>query len=171
MDSELDTISYGAGDDRSRSYLGLWYDAGLELPPDLSVETIIVEEVERIAGALAVVLYAASIPRRLGGEASGEELAGDKKRCRRVAHAFQQAHRGWTRKGIVLPNGDEIRMAGAQLLWAEWSQQHFTDLNYRSRRAATFSVRALDAKIARWGKTAITNYNNERRWIEYALRD
>lgn len=148
-------------------YLAAYYDPGLELPRGLTVATIVADECERISSALAIVLFASTIPRRLGGDASSDELAEDKKRCRRVAHALRQAYRGWDMRSPSLNDSEDVRQAGAQLVWSDFGTRHLTRLNSRLVLSATFAIRAGED---RWGKSAVTNYRNERNWVEYALR-
>lgn len=162
--TEVDTVSYGRGP----AFLSRWYDAGLEIPEGITVEQLAQEERERISIAIATVLYASTIPRRLGGDSADNELASDKKRCRRVGHALRQAYRGWDKKQPSVSTSDEIRQAGAQLVWEEFKQGHLSVLVMRETRAATFAVRTMNE---RWGRSALTNLENERNWLTYALRD
>lgn len=156
----------GAGGE-GRSYLAPFYDPGLAIPRGLEISTIVAEECERISTALAVVLYASTLPRRLGGDAEDSELASDKKYARRVAHALRGAYRGWDKKSPTLPSGDEIRQEGAQLLWSNWHPAHIRSVESRAVLAVTFALRSNED---RWGKTALTNYLNEISWINYSMR-
>jgi hypothetical protein len=65
-------------------------------------------EAARIARALALVRVTGSIPRRLGIDATDEELAIDKKRARRTAWALQQSLGCWGKKLKIKPD-EEIR--------------------------------------------------------------
>lgn len=161
--NELHTTSYGP----RRGFLAPWYDPGLEIPAKLDIATIVAEECARISESMAIVLYASTIPRRLGGDADNAELASDKKQARRVAHALRGAYRGWSKKSPDLPNGEEIRQQGAQLMWHLWHPEHIHTVETRIVRAATF---ALQRNEDRWGKTAVTSYLNEINWINYAMR-
>ena len=153
-----------------RGYLAPWYDPELVVPEGLTAATLRDGELRRIYDALLTILYAASLPRRLGGSASDEELASDKKRCRRVAHALKQAYFGWDKKGAKIPADvpDEVRQAGAQLLWTEFGQLHLAKLGSTEVLIATWATRNGEHTF---GKKALTLLENERNWITYALRD
>jgi hypothetical protein len=149
-------------------YLEQYHDAELELPEIPGRETLEAAEVERISRALAVVLYTSTIPRRLGGDATDQDLIMDKKHARRAAHALRQSLLGWTKKVVMPTIDDEIRREGAQLMWVPFRDAHLAEVQIRLRVVATWAVRSGDA---RWGKSAVTNLSNELRWVEYALRD
>jgi hypothetical protein len=155
---------------RNTAYLERFYDPGLELPePPLVREHIEAGEVERIQRALAVVVVAGTIPRRLGGDATADELAQDKKRCRRVSHALSNSIYAWTKKRAAMPEvEDEIRIKGAQLNWTTFKDEHVAELMVRQRLLATWAVRNEER---RWGKTAIVHLENELNWFLWALRD
>lgn len=150
------------------SWLVPWIDVGLAIPDGLEKDALIGIEKVRIARALSVVLYASSIPRRLGGEASSEDLALDKRRCRRVAYALRQSYRGWDKEGeIAVAAEDSVKQEGAQLLWDDFGERHLTEIRSRGCLVVTWAVKSGDR---RWGKTAATNFTNELRWLSYALR-
>lgn len=144
------------------------YDPDLELPEDVTREGIVSFEIERISKALAVVVFASTMPRRLGAEASDEEMKLEKQRCRRTAHALQGSLKGWERGLTTLPQSDEIRTLGARLEWFEFRDAHLAELAARMRLAATWALRAEEHK---WGKSAMVRYQNEINWMTYALRD
>jgi hypothetical protein len=114
------------------------------------------------------VLFASTIPRRLGGSASSVELAEDKRRCRRFSWALRQALLQWTKK-IELPDPlpDELRIEGASLEWIPFGDQHLGILTERTKRAATWA--ALNGE-RKWGAATVTRFENERRWITHSLR-
>lgn len=149
-------------------WLGRWVDTSLRIPADLDGERISAEEIERLLTDLSIVLYASQIPRRLGGDALSDELAEDKRRCRRVSWALRQSLRQWTPK-VELPNPvpEGLRQAGAQLEWTVYREQHDAILTERTKRAATWA--ALNGE-KKWGATIVTCLENERRWITHALR-
>jgi hypothetical protein len=149
-------------------YLGRWYDSGLELPPDLDDKRIVHDEVERLTFALSSALIASTLSRRLGG-VSDDELALDKKRSRRTAHALKQALRSWS--GNQTPQmivTDDVRQRGAQVDWSSYVANHSTAVHGRACLAATWAIRTHHE---RWGKTAIVRYTNELSWVAYALRE
>lgn len=149
-------------------YLERYYDSGLELPKSVTQESLIQGEVDRISNALAIVVYAATIPRRLGGDADDRMLAADMKRTRRVGHALKQSVQGWVKKVPQLDLTDEVRIAGAQLDWKTFEEAHLAEIQVRMRLVSTWSIRH---ESHRWGKSAIVHLENELNWFTYALRD
>ena len=164
MSEALDTSAYAS----PGTFLSRWYDAGLEIPPDLSEEVVTGDEIGRLTKHLAVVIYAASISRRLGGDASDEEMALDKKRGRRTAHALSQSLRGWAGRVPTLKADDEIRRLGAQMDWIKFREEHAADVLLRLRTISTWAMQTDNEKF---GKTAAVKYQNELGWVGYALRD
>lgn len=149
------------------SYLGQHFDASLDVDGIGSREDLNRRQVERLKRSLAVVLITGSIPRRLGGDAMPEELALDKKRARRVAHALKQALSGWAKR-YDLPLDDSIRQEGAQMNWESWQPAFLADLSTQVRCVATWAMKNDEED---WGKSAVVRLENERNWITYALRD
>lgn len=149
------------------SYLGQHFDAGLDVTGIRSREDLEERQVDRLKLALAVVLITSSIPRRLGSDATAEELALDKKRARRTAHALQKSLASWTKK-MELPMDDEIRAQGAQMNWTPWQEAFLSNLADQVRCVATWSVTHGEES---WGKSAIVRLTNEQNWVTYALRD
>lgn len=147
--------------------LTMYFDAALA-PRAGSREELEQVEVERLARALAVVLNAGAIPRRLGGDADDAALALDKKRAKRVAHALSGSLRGWTKKKAQLPNDDSIRREGAQLDWTKWIDAHLVETQNRLRFLVTWGV--LNDQ-ERWAKSVVVRMENEIRWLTYAMRD
>lgn len=150
------------------AWLGRWVDPDLPLPADLGIPQLEADEISRLTDQLTVILFASSIPRRLGGDAASGELALDKRRCRRAAWALRQALGQWTRR-IELPDdpAEELRIAGATLDWDVFAEQHVGMLTERTKRAATWA--ALNAE-RKWGISVVTRFENERRWIIHSLR-
>lgn len=151
----------------STNFLSRYFDPALTPPKVSSREELEQREVDRLTRALAVVIMAGSIPRRLGGDASDDELAKDKKRARRAGHALSQALKGWSKK-YDLPLDDKIRMEGAQIKWDDWLTVHVTKIQDELRCLATWAVLNNEE---RWGRSAVVNLENEINWLTYALRD
>jgi hypothetical protein len=149
------------------SYLGQHFDAGLDVTGIRSREELEERQVDRLKLALATVLITSSIPRRLGADATSEELALDKKRARRTAHALQKSLSAWTKR-MELPMDDEIRAQGAQMNWTPWREAFLANLADQVRSVATWSVTHGEES---WGKSAIVRLTNEQNWVTYALRD
>lgn len=149
-------------------YLGRWYDAALEIPGNLDENRIVHDEIERLTLALSCALFASTLVRRLG-DVSDDELALDKRRSRRAAHALRQSLRGWAgNQTPALVMTEEIRRQGAQVDWPAYITNHSTAVNGRACLAATWAIRT---NHERWGKTAIVRYTNELSWVSYALRE
>lgn len=149
------------------SYLGEHYDPGLDISRIKSREELEDRQINRISRELAVILVTLSIPRRLGADADETELAIDKKRARRVAHALSKALTGWTKRPPQVTVDDEIRRLGAQLNWTSWQPAVTGTIEEQRRCVATYAIRSGQE---RWGKSAIVRLNNELKWVEYALR-
>lgn len=151
------------------TFLARYHDAELVLPDDVTREALEKEECSRIGRSLAVCLIAGSIPKRLGGDATDIELALDKKRSRRMAHALSRSLAGWTKKSAdYMPLDDAIRSAGAAIDWRKFEAEHVTLVKSRLSLMATYAIR--DGQ-ERWGKSAVVRLENELNWVTYALRD
>jgi len=151
-----------------RGYLERYFDTGLELPEVISRDSLVSSEIARITTAATVIYVVGTIPRRLGGEATDDELALDKKRSKRVGWALEQALTGWTRKQPKFQVTEEIQREGAQLDWHEFVPAHLTQLNSELCLVATWAIQNDEA---RWGRSAVVNLENEIRWLTYAMRD
>jgi len=150
------------------SYLAQWVDPALEVGEE-NPNKIMLEEVERLLKLNAVAAVAGRMPRRLGGDATSEELAMDKKRCRRIAHVALQLASSWSGKDpsklkIKYDPTQEAAVVNWNLRWEE----HKTWLINRQRYIATWATRSGQEK---WSKSAMVKLSNETQWIEYALRD
>lgn len=163
------SLDNGGAVPRRSGFLAVYFDAGLSIPDDLDLVKIRAEEISRLSECLAKVIYASSISRRLGGDASREELALDKKRARRASWALKQSLIQWSGAKLpALPSTDEVRQAGAQLIWESFREQHFTHLNERLRTVATWGILQGEQVAA---KKCVVKLNNEANWVSYALRD
>lgn len=150
------------------SFLGGYTDPAMRVDEALPLEQLASDESERLANSLAIVLAAYAVPRRLGGEASNQELARDKRTGRRVLHALQQAHAQWAdQNGRQLEVTEEHRQKGAKLSWTEFGRNHRIDLDTRLRYVATWAAKTGNK---REGRTLLVKLQNEKRWVEYALR-
>jgi hypothetical protein len=145
------------------SYLLPYYDAELAVGEE-SAREIVAAERERLSHALALVQSAQRMPRRLGPEATGEDLALDKRRAKRVAWALARVLEGWG--GPVRGHWD-VQAAAAQLKWDSWWGEQEVLITNRMRYVATWGIKRNNEK---WAKTAIVKFNNELRWVSYAMR-
>jgi hypothetical protein len=166
--SELDDAVYTLLQSR-RGFLDRYYDSALTIPPEITPGQLGSAEVERIARTLSVVRIAGTIPRRLGGLASDHELAVDRKRTKRVAHALNQSLNAWRPSNHHFTFNEEVlRREGAQLEWSSFAADHRTDVQSSLRVVATWAIRNNEL---RWGRSSVVNLMNEMAWIVYALRD
>jgi hypothetical protein len=110
------------------------------------------------------------MPRRLGGDATSEDLALDKKRVKRVLHVLSQSLKAWDAADRIaqIDLTDELRREGAQLNWAQFAADYRAYLEGRIKYVATWSTQTGHTE---WGKKAVVRLNNERSWLEYAMRD
>ena len=150
------------------SFLAAHYDAELAVSQDDTTRHMEHLERVRLVKALAVVTAAQEIPRRLGADASGEELAADKRRCRRVAHALNQCLTAWGGSTKIPANKDEVLREAAQLQWDKWWADLDLHLQARIRYIATWQAKCNGNLV--WSKKAVVKYQNEQRWVQYALR-
>jgi hypothetical protein len=149
-------------------YLSRYYDPALELPETGAREEWERRQIERLERALSVVIMAGTIPRRLGGDANDDELALDRRRAKRAGHALSQSLKGWTKNKPNLPLNDDVRMAGAQIVWETWRDAHLSDLNLQLRSVTTWAIKHDELD---WGKSAVVKLENEINWVGYALRE
>jgi hypothetical protein len=150
-------------------YLTDWNDPGMEVGKEAPKE-LAEQECVRLARQLAIVTAAGEIPRRIGADASAEELALDKRRSKRVAHVLRQNLTAWSgKKTANLPSGGEIQREAAILDWEKWAAEHQAWLLNRTRYIVTLCFKNNgDEKFA---KGAVVKLTNETNWLKYALRD
>jgi hypothetical protein len=171
---------------RSRREQILRYaDPNYELPPQWQIETMTLIEAKRLAKTAGMARVATDVPRRLGGEASGAELAADKKLSRRVAYVYYSL---WTRfvraehaplpvetcpVDLIPPRtwkalhtlalaDDEIRRAGSTVIWDEWWAELAPRLHARRMVLASLSLARGDVA---WGYRMIVNLTDEINWV------
>lgn len=148
------------------TFLAEYYDPEVQIPEDMTKESITTSESERLAQLSIIARAAKEIPRRLGVDAGSDELAVDSKRCRRVAHVAEQLAKAWG--GRPKMERIDASRAAATVRWDDWWEEHQVWLRNRRRVIATWGVSGSgDEKFA---KSALVKLNNEERWLEYALR-
>lgn len=150
------------------SYLDTYVDLALPIPAEERAITITEDEVERLTKLLAVARLAQSIPRRLGAEASAEQLAEDSRRGKRIAHVASQLLTSWGGDPGVSP-GDVGREA-ATVNWDRWWEEHQVWLVNRQRYLATWCHKSSQNGDLRWCKSAMVRLENEIKWLAYAMR-
>ena len=150
-------------------YAAQWYDPALEISADESVKKITKEESERLAKLLAIATAAGAIPRRVGPDATGEELAQDKRRAKRIAHVAGQLLDAWAGPKGRKQAKVEITREAATVDWPRWWEDHQIWLENRRRYIATWSEKNTVDRT--WAKGALVRINNELSWLQYAMRD
>lgn len=177
--------------DRSRyATLSAFADDGFQYPDTWNRTELAMSEIKRVKRLTFMATYAAQVPRRLGPDATPQELTVDKRTANRVGHTYLRlwqwlvVERGpmpaWDLPDAFHPPDDwratlklaasdqDARRAGASVEWRPW----WTDLRPRllGRRAgvATFALREghLD-----WGYRLVTGLSRELSWVERALID
>jgi len=132
------------------SYLMQHYDPGIPVGEETNKE-LEKEEQERLHHLWSVASVSAVIPRRLGGDASREELASDKKISKRVGWAAVQSYRAWGGTRKTANRDAEVEKEGAQVRWEKWWPEHEAWLIQRRQYYATRGLKRdpLWAKSAR----------------------
>ena len=152
-------------------FLEEWFEPSLKVDTTLTGESFSQEEIARIQTAACYVMVAIEIPRRLGGDATSDELALDKRRCRRVLHVLRQQLVGWSEKDPDKvkwrPLTDEDKAEGASLIWDKWWEGQQAHLTARRAYIATWGLKKPDTEYA---KHAVTRINNELNHMAYAMR-
>lgn len=152
------------------SYLAQFADAGLTVEPTTS-DAIRDEEVARLEKLLAMAQLTHMVPRRLGGEATDEQLSADKKTARRVWHVAEQCLSSWSGKKEVKGAAvtEELKAEASQIEWLPWYQEHQVWLQNRIRFIATWACYAGGDQA--FAKKAVVRLQNESNWLLYSLRE
>jgi len=149
------------------AFLQQFIDPGLRVSKSDTPESLAQKEIERLQELHAIAIASMNIPRRLGGDATDEELANDKRCGRRVAHVAAQCLRAWGTE--PKPISKNISRAAAQVRWSRWMAEHLLYLDQRMRYIATWQYKT--GKDEKWAKSSLVRLGNEQRWLEYSLRD
>jgi len=148
------------------TFLTAYFDPKLKIDPKDTPARIEAAERKRLSRDLAVIRAASEFPRRLGQDATFQDLAADKRRCRRIIHAMNQPLRAWG--GETNSYSGDIKSEAAQLDWQTWSKARKRYLEKRMRYIATLGH--LQPQHFSWAKRAVLRLHNELQWTEYALR-
>lgn len=150
------------------SFLAEYVDPGLKVDLEKKPEEFELDEIRRIQDSAVAIMYALSMPRRLGGDATSEDLANDKKRCKRVLHVLKQSMQSWSSNTTVewrAPVEDD-RIRGASLDWNIWYEETRVHLMNLRAYIATYGM----TKNGEWARKAVTRLTNELSWLAYAMR-
>lgn len=168
-----------------REQLQRYADLGYEVPANWQSESITVVEVKRLARSAGMARVAVEVPRRLGGEATGYELAADKKLSKQITHVYFTL---WTRivradhaslplelcpDELVPPRNwkalyahavadDETRRQGTTVIWDDWWGELAPRLHARRMVLATVALKRDDVA---WGYRMITSVTDEIDWL------
>lgn len=142
-----------------------YYDPAVEVDTAMTEEEKVRQATKRLESDLAVARVAAGIPRRVN-EGTREELALDKRRSRRIAHALSQCLLIWGGKERE-PTKEE-QQAGAQVDWPRWLEERRPLMLAELRQVATWAKKTDNL---RFGKSAVVRLKQELEWLEYAMRD
>lgn len=150
------------------TYIAGHLDLKLTVRATDSAAAIQTQEIERLQQLVAVMTAAATHPRRLGGDATAEELALDKKRAKRVLYIAEKCLSMWG--GEPAPFDEATRIA-ATLRWEDWWSEHERRIQQRQRYIATWCHRYGDQNgDIKWTNQALTRLTSELKWLVYALR-
>lgn len=149
------------------SFLRQYLDLSLDVGPE-NAAALHEAEVERINTLYNIMLMIQAMPRRLGQDASAEDLALDKKRAKRVAHVCLQLLKSWGAEPQAV--GDLAREA-AVWNWATWYDEHRIWLINRQRYVATWCHKAGQNGDLRWCRAAVTRLTSELNWMANAVRE
>lgn len=154
----------------SKRYLDRHFDPRLAVRHDVTIEDIEVGERLRLASLVGALRCAKEMRRRLGPDATRDEAARDKVIIRRLEHVFNNALNSWCEPDtpVAIPSGESARKRGATTEWENWAEDHIRWLDTRLRYMATYAKRKRQTK---WGCRAIVRLENEKNWVQYALRD
>lgn len=114
---------------------------------------------EMVVSDYKACAWALQIPRRLGGDATGAQLAADKKFMRKVMHLQRTLFDKWDALcGESLPVdwaavGPDERKAGAQIDAGEWLLDH---LFVAKRQRDLFCTVAVQVGMVDWGYSCLT---------------
>jgi hypothetical protein len=134
----------------------------------LNRRQLIREDQSELRLLVAMCAHAQAMPRRLGADATSDELAMDKKTAKRLAHCFRQSLQAWEGKeGAKGARGKEARRLAATVRWDRLAEDR---RQYLLSRFAPYATLALDTDQKRWGYHILTLLNTELGWIDYAMR-
>ncbi len=150
-------------------FLDEYVDEELEVDEGWKSEDEQARQVGRLSRCVAVILVAHSMPRRLGGGASDEELRADKLMARRVGSRLSNSLTVWA--GGALDVSDdaqvpEVKQEGAQIEWSKWWAEHRRKVEVEIYRVAT-TCRKLGHK--REGNVMVNRLLNEIKTLDEVL--
>jgi hypothetical protein len=168
-----------------RDQLKRFADIGYEVPPNWQTEALTTVEAKRLARSAGLARVAIEVPRRLGGDANGYELAADKKLSKRITHVYftlwtrlvRSPHaplplelcpvelvppRNWKALYTLAVADDDIRRIGTTVLWEDWWNELAPRLHARRMVLATMALKRDEID---WGYRMVVSLTDEINWI------
>lgn len=149
----------------AREGLEAWQDATLQ-PEPLPPEEVAWAEARRLQKLADIAAGAVAIPRRLGGEATGRELAHDKRKGRRILHIARRLESWWD--APVSEDRPATSRDSAQIVWDEWWSDHKEWLDRRITWIATWGVKHNNRSAA---NKYVSLLRRERQYLERVFID
>lgn len=147
-------------------YLDPWFDPMREVDPSMTSASVTAREVERLRGQVATLLFCKDMKRRLGGNATRDDLASDKQTCKRMLHVAKQSLVAWGGE-LPGPASPTERKAGATIDWTVYVADTVAHLEARRIEVATWGKKAGEPQAA---KLMCVKLTNEIEWLRFAAR-
>lgn len=138
-------------------HLDVYNDPEAVVPADWSAQAIVDRELVRLATTAHVAAMCVQKRRRLGIDATSEELSEDKKRGRRIEHLCRSMFRGWRTEvestDMVGPKPGskgwvEIQQTAATIDWDMYLDELYCELTERMRLVVTWCLRNDNKRMA-----------------------
>lgn len=135
-------------------YAEPYIDSSLALPPGVEWEvgSLITERVSEALFHVVAFNWAAQIPRRIGSDASAQDLAADKSSMNKLSFAYKRVAADWAKLGERQaeepPLGTEHKKLGAQFQLEYFIKERIDLVELRQRQDATIAEQYGYRKIA-----------------------
>lgn len=111
----------------------------------------------------AALSWALTIPRRLGGDATPDQLAADKKYLRKCLHVVNTAIKNWCRITGDEPDQElsgrgDVKTAGAQLVVSGWLRTQIDLAETRRGRLVTQAIQTGNRKFANQAASYLSDH-------------
>lgn len=149
-------------------FLDQWNDPGIKVDMGWSPETTAEQHAQRCMHMSLVAMQAQAMSRRLGGDASREEIAQDVKRARKLKNLYRQFanqhgieghHEAWF-ESQTTAQLKELRQEAAQIDWVKYIQNTTATLNDELRFIATTGLKTGHIQAANSLCNRILNEQN-----------
>jgi hypothetical protein len=140
-------------------FLDQWYSASTSTEETFDADAFAQERMKQLTHALLMGHFAMSIPRRLGGDATPDELADDKRFSKTLRNRLLSSLRQWDSEAELTlddvledtPDGllEAARVAGAQVDWHAWFKSFAKDGRKQLSILAAYATEGkVNAKLA-----------------------